>query len=154
MPYITANDLMRRDSERDLVSLTDPNGAAVDFAVLQQAIDNAQAEVDSYIAGRVRLPLAADEVSQQLRHVTLLLARYYLYADRKTEAVIAEQEQALRWLRDVAAGRASAGVTQPPQPEESTAGTVVVAPLAKPAFGEAFERLYGVPMGRAAADWW
>ena len=104
MPYITLDDLQKRDSERDLINVTDPTGAAIDEDVVDQAISNAQAVVDSYIAGRLRLPLADDEVSQSLKNATQVIARWYLYADRKTEAVQAEYDQTLSWLKDVAKG--------------------------------------------------
>lgn len=145
--YITLEDILTRDSERDLAAITDPAGHGVDMAVVALAIEQAQAEVDSYIDGRLRLPLLPTEVSPQLRHYTLLVCRYYLYADRKTEAVLDEYQQAVRWLRDVSAGRASTGVVQEAEPDSVTTGAAVVAPLAKPVFGAEFERRYVAPMG-------
>jgi phage gp36-like protein len=115
--------------------------------VLQQAIDSAQAEVDSYLAGRMRLPLEASEVSAAIKHFTLLVARYYVYADRKTEAVADEYERAVAWLRDVAAGRADAGVTQTALPGATVKGSRIVAPVRTPVFGECFEARYDVPQG-------
>ena len=147
MAYITLDDILKRDSERDLINVTDPEGLAVDEAVVAQAIANAQAEVDSYISGRLRMPLEDSEVTQQLKHFTLLVCRYYLYADRKTEAIVAEYERAVGWLRDVAAGRASTGVVQPVLPDDTVQGSVIVAPVAKPIFGAAFEAKYNSPMG-------
>lgn len=145
--YITIDDLLKRDSERDLINVTDPDGLAVDEDAVNQAIANAQAEVDAYIDGRLRLPLLASEVSPQLRHYTLLVCRYYLYADKKTDAVIVEYEQAVRWLRDVAAGRASTGVVQAAPPDATAAGGLIVAPVMQPVFGLEFERRYNVPLG-------
>lgn len=147
MTYITQADLLTRDSERDLINVTDQYGAEVDAAVVSLAILNAQAEVDSYIAGRVRLPLAVSEVSQQLKNCTLIIARYYLYADRKTEAVTAEYERMVSWLKDVAKGIASTGVIQDPIDSDLAVGSTVFAPKAKPLFGAAFEAKYDVPMG-------
>ena len=147
MAYITLADILKRDSERDLINVTDPAGLAVDAAVVDQAIASAQAEVDSYIAGRLRMPLSDAEVSPQLRHYAMLICRYYLYADRKTEAVVAEYERAISWLRDVAAGRASSGVVQTPLEDDTVKGTRIVAPTAQPVFGAEFEARYNVPMG-------
>lgn len=152
--YITLDDLKTRDGEKALINLTAPGGNAIDVNVVSQAIANAQAEVDSYIGGRVRLPLADAEVTQQIRRVTLLVARYYLYADRKTQAVADEYEQATRWLRDVAAGRAITGVVQTPEPGETTKGTSVVAPVRKSIFGTDFEARYDVPMGPNGSGEW
>lgn len=149
MAYITIDDLKTRDGEQALVNLTDPDGQEVVQAVIDRVIASAQAEIDSYIAGRVRLPLAAGEVSQQIKHNAILIARFYLYADRKTEAIKAEYEQAVRWLRDVAAGRASCGVAQEPLTGDTTKaiGSTVFVPSATRVFGSEFERRYDVPIG-------
>jgi len=148
MAYVTLADLLTRDSERDLINITDPTGAAVDSAVVDQAIANAEGEVNSYIEGRVlRLPLAEGEVSQQIKNCALIIARYYLYADRKTDAVIAEYERMVSWLKDVARGLASTGIVQTPDDDDTAVGRMIFAPVAKPVFGPAFEALYDVPMG-------
>jgi phage gp36-like protein len=148
MPYITLDDLLTRDSERDLISLTDPAGQAVQLAVVNRAITSAQAEVDSYIGGRLRLPLEPAEITQQIKHFTLLVARFYLYADRKPESVVTEYEQAQRWLRDVAAGKAQTGVVQAPLTTDTVQGATVIAPVRKSMFsGAAFDARYDVPMG-------
>jgi phage gp36-like protein len=147
MPYITRADLLTRDSERDLINLTDPAGLAIIDSVIDQAILYAQAEVDSYIGGRVRLPLADAEVSQPIKLYTLTIARYFLYADRKTEAVTTEYENALRWLRDVSAGKASTGVVQAADTNDTATGATIFAPVRKPVFGETFEGLYDVELG-------
>jgi len=147
MAYITLADIRKRDTDQDLINVTDPQGLAVDEAVVSQAIESAEAEVDSYISGRLRMPLQASEVSAQLKHFTLLVCRYYLYADRKTDAVIAEYERAIAWLKDVSAGRASSGVVQAVLPDDTVKGTSIVAPVAAPVFGAAFEAAYNVPFG-------
>lgn len=154
MPYVTLTDLLTRDSERDLINLTAPGGQAIDQAAVDQAIASAQAEVDSYIGGRVRLPLSDAEVSASIRHFALLIARYYLYADRKTQAVTDEYEQAARWLRDVAAGRAGTGVAQEPLSSDVVQGSRIVSPKRKLVFGAEFERAYDVPMGPNGSGEW
>jgi len=147
MPYITLADLLTRDSERDIINVTDPDGLAIDTSKVDQAIASAQAEVDSYIGGRLRMPLLDSEVTATLKHYTLIVARFYLYALNKTEAVISEYERAVQWLRDVAAGRASTGVVQAVEPDDVVQGATIVAPVAKPMFGADFEKLYNVPFG-------
>lgn len=60
MSYAQPGDLVARYSNRDLVQLTneDPTATAVNSAALQRALDDASAEIDSYIEGRFTLPLA------------------------------------------------------------------------------------------------
>lgn len=146
-PYITLDDIKTRDSERDLINVTDPTGTAIDADVVDSAIASAQAEVDSYIGGRVRLPLAAGEISPQVKHYALLVARYYLYADKKSQAVIDEYGNAIGWLKDVARGLAHTGVVQAALDDDTALGSTIYAPRAKPVFNAAFEALYDVPMG-------
>lgn len=146
--YTTAAALQTRDSEADLVSLTARNGQnTIDASVLEQAIASAQAVIDSYIAGRVRLPLLDADVSPAIKHYALIIARYYVYADRKTEAVVDEYDSAIAWLRDVSTGKADSGVKQTPETGGSVEGARIVAPTRKPVFGDSFEARYVVPQG-------
>lgn len=59
MSYATPQDLLNRYSNRDLVQLTneDPAATTVNTAVLQQALDDASAEIDGYLGARFVLPL-------------------------------------------------------------------------------------------------
>lgn len=155
MAYITLEDLKTRDSERSLVSLTDPNGQCIVQGVIDRVIASAEAEVNSYIAGRIKLPLLPAEVSATIKHYTLIVARFYLYADRKTDAVQTEYDQARRWLLDVAAGRAQLGVERDPDPTSTVEGVAVVAPVRKSMFaGDDFSRRYDVPMGPNGSGTW
>lgn len=60
MAYATPNDIMSRYPNRDLVQLSneDPTQTTVDTDVLQQALNDASAEIDGYIEGRFSLPVS------------------------------------------------------------------------------------------------
>ena len=59
MSYATPQDLINRYPNRDLVQLTneDPTITTINTTVLQQALDDASAEIDGYLGGRFILPL-------------------------------------------------------------------------------------------------
>lgn len=58
MAYAAASDLQARYPESDLAQLTDPEGLAVQVAVLDQALVQAAAVIDGYIGSRYPVPMA------------------------------------------------------------------------------------------------
>lgn len=57
MPYATLQDLIDRYPERELRHLTDPQAQQLDTERANQAINDATAEIDGYLAVRYLLPL-------------------------------------------------------------------------------------------------
>ncbi len=59
MSYATPQDIINRYSNQDLVQLTneDPTATSINTALLQQALDDASAEIDGYLGARFVLPL-------------------------------------------------------------------------------------------------
>lgn len=57
MAYATAADMINRFPEQRLVELTDDDAAAVDVDRVSQALADASAEIDTYLARRYTLPL-------------------------------------------------------------------------------------------------
>jgi phage gp36-like protein len=109
MGYVTQADLEERFGVDEVLQLTDPtNVGVVNQSILARAISDASAVVDGYLRSAYSLPLAS--VPPELGRITGDLARYYLYNDRATQRVIDLRNEAVQWLRDVAAGRASLGV--------------------------------------------
>lgn len=106
MSYATQQDLVTRFGELEMIQLTDRNGAGeIDAGVVAKALLDAGKLIDSYIAARAALPLPS--VPDRLVRVAGDIARYYLHADRPTEQVAKAYEDAVRWLRDIAAGKAT-----------------------------------------------
>ena len=117
MTYAARTDMVRLYSEPVLVALTDLLGAGVvDEASLSAALAAADAEVNSYISGRVVLPLAS--VVPGLADKAASIARYFLDGQNGDENVRLRYKDVIAWLRDVQAGRASLGldVNQAPTP--------------------------------------
>lgn len=107
MAYVSSDDMIARFGELEMIQLTDRANVVgeVDTDVLDAAIADAEAEVDSYISVRYAIPLAS--VPDIVKSMTADIARYRLYDTEVPEIVEKRYDAALRLLRDVAARRAS-----------------------------------------------
>ncbi|TCS70678.1 phage gp36-like protein [Sulfuritortus calidifontis] len=124
MAYATAAELATRYGEDELIQLTDRAGSGVmDTAVVQRALDDAEAEIDGYLASRYLLPLPT--VPALLARIACDIARYRLWEDRASDEVRARYEDARRLLENLSSGRVSlglpAGLPQEQQPAQSLA---------------------------------
>ncbi len=116
MAYCTLDDIKKMIPEITIIQLTDDEdtGEIVESRV-DEAIEAADAEIDSYCAGRYSVPF--ETVPPLVKKLSVDLAVYNLYA-RKVESVPEAKKDrynnAMRALRDVAAGRSSlmAGSTE------------------------------------------
>jgi phage gp36-like protein len=78
MSYATAAQMEEQFGLRELIALTDrDNIGVVDSAVLARAQGDADAEIDSYLAGRYTLPLTGT-FPVLVRHACNM-ARYHLF---------------------------------------------------------------------------
>lgn len=105
MKYATLEDLNRRFGTRELQTLApsdEPGG--IDSDLIEAALNDAQAEIDSYIGQRYRVPLAS--VPDVLVGVACDLARFRLYSTNPTEEVMNRYNQRIAFLRDVSSGKA------------------------------------------------
>lgn len=110
MAYATAEDLIARFGEVDVIRLSAPEGQldqAVDYARVNLALDSATALIDSYVRRRYATPLSP--VPQEIRDACCTLARYDLArGEQKTpsEQMMAERKETLAWLALIADGKA------------------------------------------------
>jgi phage gp36-like protein len=112
MPYVTQQNLVDRFGEAELIQLTDrENTGAIDAVVLTQAIADAGAEIDGYLAGRYQLPLASTPSILVLYAGDV--ARYRLYDDGATEEVRKRYEDVIKFLRLAAEGKVRLGADEP-----------------------------------------
>lgn len=112
MPYVTQQQLVDRFGEEELIQLTDrANAGSIDAAVLNQAINDAGAEIDGYLAGRYQLPLAT--VPPIIALYCGDIARYLLYDDHSTEEVRKRYDDAIAFLKLVAKGTVRLGADEP-----------------------------------------
>lgn len=121
MPYCTMQDLIDRFGEDELIQLTDrANLGVIDDSVLNQAIADADAEINGYLAN-YSLPLAT--VPIVLVRSACDIARYFLYDDAATEQVTKRHDDVLKFLGQVAKGTISLGVDatgNKPTPSDGT----------------------------------
>ncbi|GAB4481846.1 MAG: hypothetical protein OHK0044_30550 [Burkholderiaceae bacterium] len=121
--YATVADLTRRYGEGEIRELTDrldPPVGAIDTAVAERALADADAEIDTYLAARYAVPMTP--APAVIGRIACDIARYRLWEDRASEEVRQRYEDARRLLEGIAAGRVSFGA--PP----AAGGVDVVAP--------------------------
>jgi len=112
--YATAQDMINRYPNRDLVQLTDedPTATTVNDIPITQALADASAEIDGYIEGRFTLPLA--DPPAVLNRLTTDIAMYRMQSLRPLhdlEDARKRYEDAVAMLVKVAAGELTLGLS-------------------------------------------
>lgn len=117
----------------------------------EQVAKDAQGEIHSYLATRYAVPV--DPAPSRLVAVALDIARYRLYDDAAPEQVQQRYDHAVKWLRDVAAGKASLTADDgTPIPEADTPTAGPATPFAEArdqTFDASWNRRYAHPQTRA-----
>lgn len=115
MAYCTLSDITGVIPQRELIQLTDDDipPAAVNQAVVDQAIAAADTLINGYIGDRYSIPFTG--VPELLKTIALDVVVYRIYLRRKKgdppEGIKAAYDNSLKLLRDVQAGKLSLGVT-------------------------------------------
>lgn len=111
MPYATLADMTERFGEQELALRTDrtngTNGTAIDAVVLDRALSDADAEIDSYLAARYALPLSSTPTV--LVRLAADMARYRLYDDGVPETVRQRYADSVSLLKRMATGEVKLG---------------------------------------------
>lgn len=103
------------------------------------AIDQAGAEADGYIATRYTVPVAS--VGANLTRITLDIARFRLWDNRSPDEVRTRYEDAIKWLRDVAAGKVLlTDASGMPIATPSTSSAAIAASSRTLSYPDGFER--------------
>jgi phage gp36-like protein len=126
--YASTQDLRDRYPERDLAQLTDPDGLVVDEVRLSRALADASDEIDGYLQGRYRLPLA--EAPRVLKLVACDVAMYRLLVLRPLgdiEDARKRYEDSQRFLRSVAEGKVQMGLAESGAAAQEGSGPEVVS---------------------------
>lgn len=132
MAYATLTDLIEKFGESDLVDLTDIDDPRVN-GVVQSRIDEqlarASAEIDSYVAPRYSVPLSSP-VPPTIKGVCCDMAFFYLHRLGANQSVVDAYDRAVRFLRDLAAGKAGLALPDGGTPAVSPSADLVqfVAP--------------------------
>lgn len=101
MPYCTLQNLIDRFGDVELKQLTG-GAAAIDEVVINLAIDDAEAEINSYLLAYA-LPLV--NVPANFELMACDLVRFYLYKTKVPEVVDTRYKKAIRYLEKVSEGK-------------------------------------------------
>jgi len=125
MAYADASDMIRQFGEDEVLALTDPNHSGqIDADVLTGSLTDASAEIDSYLAGRYKLPLVP--VPRNLVRLCCNLARYHLTGTGRLQTDIIKEryDAGVRYLEHVAAGRVTLGPREGGEATPNPSGSV------------------------------
>ena len=126
MSYASVTNLKAVIPARDLELLTDFEGgidAAVD-ARIEQALTDASAEIDGYLAKQVRLPLADPPHVLNVICRDLAMHRLYRNLGHDTDRLKHLRDDAISRLRDIASGKIAIGDDD--TPAQQTSGGVAM----------------------------
>lgn len=126
MPYSTLDDVRKLIADESLIQLTDDEAMGViDQNRVEEAIRQADAEIDSYCGERYSVPFST--VPEIVKKISVDIAIYALYSRRVEEvpAVRAERyRSAVRQLEGISKGVISLGVDpSPPASRDGRAET-------------------------------
>jgi len=122
---VTAPMLVTAAAGGSLAAYTADEQAAVAAVLvsLNQALADADSDIDGYVATRYSVPLTP--VPAVITRLACDLARYYLYDDQATETIQKRRDSAQAVLRDISAGKVSLG--DPAAPAAPQGGTVEIS---------------------------
>jgi phage gp36-like protein len=121
--YAVKQNLIDRFGVTELAQLTDRvDGETIDDTVVARALEDADGLINGYLQSRYALPLAS--VPATIVAIACNIARYQLFEDHVTEIVRKRYEDAIAWLKDVAAGKVSLGLDGSGDETETESGTV------------------------------
>jgi phage gp36-like protein len=125
--YATPADFRNHFGENETSQVTDfDNEGSENGAALLLALKDATDELNSYLASKYSLPLAASAVISPLTRAACDVARYRLYKDRPTEEVALRYKNTIAYLKDLANGTARV-LFDPPLTTEEVAASEVPA---------------------------
>lgn len=122
--YATKQDLIDRDEQMLWNFAIDRNTDQLNDTWINQALDQADEEIDSFLGRRFVLPL--ETVPGILNKVAITIAFYWL-GDRDnqvTDLLEKRYEKALTTLKEIASGKRELGLPTIEAPAESSVGKV------------------------------
>lgn len=123
MPYATPESLIKRYTLDVLLSIARNDERQLDEPKVNEALEDASQTIDSYLAGRYRLPLNA--VPSVLERHCCYIARYFLEKNRATDQARLDYEDSIRFLEKVASGAISLGLSDMDEPVETENSAVM-----------------------------
>lgn len=125
MPYSTIEDIKKMLPEAELLRLTDDEDAgAINTARVDEAIAQADAEIDAYVGARYSVPLAG--APEFIRKASVDLAIYNLHSRTALALPEVRRERytnTVRLLEGISSGKVTLGMPQQPDPTEIAEGS-------------------------------
>lgn len=114
MTYALEQDMVDRFGTEELITLTDRDGSAgaIVTSVLDLALNDADDEINGYLAARYEFPLPT--IPSVLVRLACDIARYRLYADLSTEEVRNRYKDSITLLTKISQGVVGLGLPVPP----------------------------------------
>ncbi len=109
MPLVTLTDLDKRFTMEAVLKLAADKSGALNQVRVDQALSDAASEVEGYLSGRYQLPLSS--VPEMVERVACDIAWYYLHGQIKPEHVEKRYQRCIDWLKSVAKGEVSLGIS-------------------------------------------
>lgn len=104
MPYATLADLEERAGDVELRQIADRDrDGTIDAEVVQAALEDADNQINGYVAVKYTTPLAS--VPPIVVTWAVSIARYVLHRNGAPEHVVRDYKDAIAALKDVSAGR-------------------------------------------------
>ena len=103
--YATKEDMLKRYTQADLIQLTDrvePYTNTIIDDVLNQALEDAAATIDTYVANRYDLPV--NGIPKALTIQACAIAYYNLHQGRHPDEIRTAYEDAISFLDKIASG--------------------------------------------------
>ena len=133
MPYATRSDMQQRYGDAELQQLSDivkPRTGDIVDSVLDRALQDASAWIDSYLVGRYPLPIADAAALVGLKLHCVAEARFLLMTAHPDDSAIKAHEERERFFSRVAKGEISL-IAPTDVPAAAGAGSVVFLPGGK-----------------------
>lgn len=125
MPYATVDHIRHAISPDEFHNLTDQNhDGTLDMARVEQALDDASAVADSYIAAF--LPLAS--TPSALRVAVVDIAIYRLASTEPSSDQELRFKAAMKWLSDASVGKVRLAASTGATPSRSSSAILVSVP--------------------------
>lgn len=119
---------------------------------ITQSLAMATATADSYVSTRYATPV--ESVGDVLRRAVLDIARHALWDNRAPDEVRTRYEDALRWLRDVSAGKATLTTATGAQATLVNQYGGIAASVRDLAYGGTFDARYDVTRINTGVQSW
>lgn len=119
MTYASTTDLSNRFGNDELMDIAaNETGDALNDTRITSALEDADAEINTYLSTRYSLPLTS--APSVLVGVACDIARYRLYANQTTDEVTERYNSRIAWLKSISKGDAALGLTEQSQTQQGS----------------------------------